>query len=106
MVHKYTVAAEREEPEVVLWGSGAPTREFLFVDDAARALLLAAEQADTSAPFNVGTGVETRIRELAEKISVVCRVHRPYHVGQLAPGRPTSPVPGCLASRRDHRLRR
>jgi len=68
MVHKYVVAAEREEPEVVLWGTGEPSREFLYVDDAARALVLAAEHADTSEPFNVGTGVETKIRDLAEMV--------------------------------------
>ncbi|MEZ5076286.1 MAG: GDP-L-fucose synthase [Solirubrobacterales bacterium] len=69
MVHKYVVAAEREEPQVVLWGTGSPSREFLHVDDAARALVLAAERADFSDPFNVGTGVETQIRTLAELIS-------------------------------------
>jgi GDP-L-fucose synthase len=69
MVHKYAVAAERGEPRVSMWGTGNPSREFLYVDDAARALLLAAERADTSDPFNVGTGVETRIRELAETIA-------------------------------------
>lgn len=65
MVHKYVMAGENGEPEVVLWGSGEPTRELLYVDDAARALLLAAERADTSEPFNVGTGIETKIRDLA-----------------------------------------
>jgi GDP-L-fucose synthase len=69
MIHKYVAARERGDGEVILWGTGAPTREFLFVDDAARALLLAAERADTSAPFNVGTGLETSIRELAETIA-------------------------------------
>jgi GDP-L-fucose synthase len=69
MVHKYAVATEREEPEVVLWGSGEPTREFLYVDDAARALLLCAERLDVSDPVNIGTGTETRIRDLAETIS-------------------------------------
>jgi GDP-L-fucose synthase len=69
MIHKYVVAAERAEPQVVLWGSGEPTREFLYVDDAARAVLLAAERCETSEPFNVGTGTETRIRDLAETIS-------------------------------------
>ncbi len=69
MVHKYVVAAETGEPEVVLWGTGEPSREFLYVDDAARALILAAEHADFSEPFNVGTGVETRIRDLAEMIA-------------------------------------
>jgi GDP-L-fucose synthase len=69
MVHKYVVAAENDEPEVVLWGTGEPSREFLYVDDAARALILAAERADSSEPFNVGTGIETRIRDLAEMVS-------------------------------------
>lgn len=69
MVHKYVKAAENGEPEVVLWGTGEPSREFLYVDDAARALLLAAEHADSSEPFNVGTGVETKIRDLAEMVA-------------------------------------
>ena len=69
MVNKYVTAAANDEPEVVLWGTGSPSREFLYVDDAARALVLAAEHADSSAPFNVGTGIETKIRDLAEMIS-------------------------------------
>jgi GDP-L-fucose synthase len=69
MIQKYVEAQERSEPRVVLWGTGRPTREFLYVDDAARALLLAAEHCETSEPFNVGTGVETDIRQLAETIS-------------------------------------
>jgi GDP-L-fucose synthase len=69
MVHKYVVATERGEPEVVLWGTGEPSREFLYVDDAARALLLCAEHLDISDPVNIGTGSETRIRDLAEMIS-------------------------------------
>jgi GDP-L-fucose synthase len=68
MIHKYVVAAERGEPEVVLWGTGEPSREFLYVDDAARALLLCAERLNTSAPVNIGTGTETKIRDLAELI--------------------------------------
>jgi GDP-L-fucose synthase len=68
MVHKYVVATENDDPEVVLWGTGEPSREFLYVDDAARAMVLAAEHADFSEPFNVGTGVETKIRDLAELV--------------------------------------
>jgi GDP-L-fucose synthase len=68
MVRKYVEATERDEPEVVLWGTGNPSREFLYVDDAARALVLAAERYDSSDPVNVGTGRETRIRDLAETI--------------------------------------
>ena len=56
MIRKYVEAAERGEQEVVLWGTGEPSREFLYVDDAARALILAAEHADDSEPVNVGTG--------------------------------------------------
>ena len=47
----------------MLWGTGKPSREFLYVDDAARALLLAAERLDGSDPVNIGTGIETSIRD-------------------------------------------
>jgi GDP-L-fucose synthase len=57
--------------EVVLWGDGTPTREFLFVDDCAEGLVLAAEGYDGAEPVNLGTGVETSIRELAETIADV-----------------------------------
>ena len=59
------------ENEVVLWGDGSPTREFLFVEDCARGLVLAAEAYDGADPVNLGTGVETPIRELAETIAAV-----------------------------------
>jgi GDP-L-fucose synthase len=72
LIHKYVVATERDDPEVVLWGTGEPSREFLYVDDAARALVLSAERLDSSEPVNIGTGRETRIRELAETISELC----------------------------------
>ena len=68
MVRKFVEAAERDEDHVVLWGSGSPSREFLYVDDAARALLLCAERLEGSEPVNLGTGTETRIRDLAETI--------------------------------------
>jgi GDP-L-fucose synthase len=55
--------------EVVLWGDGSPTREFLYVDDCAEGLLLAAARYDGAEPVNLGTGVETSIRELAETIA-------------------------------------
>jgi GDP-L-fucose synthase len=55
--------------EVVLWGDGSPTREFLYVDDAAQGLLLAAERYDGAEPVNLGTGAEISIRELAELIA-------------------------------------
>jgi len=57
------------ENEVVLWGDGSPTREFLYVDDAAEAFVAAAERYDDPEPVNVGTGVEISIRALAETIA-------------------------------------
>jgi GDP-L-fucose synthase len=55
--------------EVVLWGDGSPTREFLYVEDAAEAFVLAADRYSGPEPVNVGTGVEISIRELAETIA-------------------------------------
>jgi GDP-L-fucose synthase len=55
--------------EVVLWGDGSPTREFLYVEDAAEAFVLAAERYDGPEPVNLGTGAEISIRELAETIA-------------------------------------
>ena len=68
MIRKYVEASERGDAQVTLWGTGTPSREFLYVDDASRALLLAAERLQVSDPVNVGTGVETTIRDLAEAI--------------------------------------
>ena len=55
--------------QVVLWGDGSPTREFLYVEDAARAFVLAADRYSGPEPLNIGTGVEISIRELAETIA-------------------------------------
>jgi GDP-L-fucose synthase len=68
MIRKFVEAGDDGRREVVLWGTGNPSREFLYVDDAARALLLAAERLDTSEPVNVGTGRETKIADLAAMI--------------------------------------
>jgi GDP-L-fucose synthase len=59
-----------ESPEeIVLWGDGSPTREFLYVDDAAEAFALAAEHYDGDEPVNVGAGKEISIKELADLIA-------------------------------------
>jgi GDP-L-fucose synthase len=68
MIRKFVEAHDRGDEPVGLWGTGSASREFLYVDDAARALLLAAEHLDRSEAVNVGTGVETRIRDLAHTI--------------------------------------
>lgn len=69
MVRKYTDAVDSGAETVTLWGTGTPSREFLYVDDAARALVLAAERYDSSDPVNVGSGHETRIAALAEMVA-------------------------------------
>jgi GDP-L-fucose synthase len=61
-----------ESPEeIVLWGDGTPTREYLFVDDCVEGFRLAAERYDGRDPVNLGTGVETSIRESAELVADV-----------------------------------
>ena len=55
--------------EIVLWGDGSPTREYLYVEDAAEGLVLAADRYDGVEPVNLGTGVETSIRETAELVA-------------------------------------
>ncbi len=69
MVRKFCEAAASGHPDVTLWGSGEPSREFLYVDDAARGLILCAERLEVSEPVNLGVGRETRIRDLADAIS-------------------------------------
>ncbi len=73
MIRKFVGARTRGEPEVTLWGDGSVTREFLYVDDAAEGILLAAERYDSSAPVNLGCGEEITIRDLAAKIAKAAR---------------------------------
>ena len=68
MIHKFEEARKKDLPEVVLWGTGTPKREFLHVDDLARACLHLMECYEKNEPINVGTGEDCTIRELAEKI--------------------------------------
>jgi GDP-L-fucose synthase len=68
LIRRFIEAGERGDRTVEVWGTGRASREFLYVEDAARAMLLAAERLDTAEPVNVGTGSETTIRELAETI--------------------------------------
>jgi GDP-L-fucose synthase len=57
--------------EVVLWGDGSPTREFLYVEDCAEGIVLAAERYDGAEPVNLGSGEEIEIRDLAELVADV-----------------------------------
>ena len=65
LIRKCVEAIERGSPEVECWGTGNATREFLFVEDCARAIVLATERYDGPDPVNIGAGFEIRIRDLA-----------------------------------------
>ena len=69
IIKKCVDAIKTGASEVVLWGSGAPTREFVHVDDAAEAIVLATERYNETAPVNIGSGREMSIKELAVLIS-------------------------------------
>ena len=69
LIRKMVEAREAGADEVVLWGTGAASREFLYVDDCARATLLAAERYDEADPVNVGTGEEITVWDLAVLIA-------------------------------------
>ncbi|HEX2053998.1 MAG TPA: GDP-L-fucose synthase [Actinomycetota bacterium] len=72
MIRRFTEAGQAGAREVVLWGDGSPTREFLYVEDAARAFRKALESYDAPDPVNIGSGEEISIRQLAELVSELC----------------------------------
>ena len=65
LIRKFVEAVKGREKEVVVWGTGKPTREFLYVEDAARGIILACEKYDKPDPVNLGAGFEISIRDLA-----------------------------------------
>jgi GDP-L-fucose synthase len=69
LIRKCIEATERGDSQVNLWGDGSPTREFLYVEDAARGILLAAERYNGSEPVNLGSGFEISIKDLAETVA-------------------------------------
>jgi len=69
LIKKCVDAIRAGEKKIVVWGSGKPTREFLYVEDAAEGIVLAAERYDKSDPVNLGSGREISIRELAGLIA-------------------------------------
>jgi len=69
LIRKCFEARQARSPRIVVWGTGAPTREFLYVEDAAEAIVLAAERYDGPDPINLGSGNEISIRELVSLIT-------------------------------------
>ncbi len=69
LVRKCFQASERGDDHIVVWGTGKPTREFLYVEDAAEGILLAAERYNASDPVNLGSGMEISIQDLVHLIA-------------------------------------
>jgi len=69
MIRKFVEAKKSRNSEVILWGDGSPTREFLYVEDAAEGIVLAAERYNGEEPVNLGSGQELSIRDLANIIA-------------------------------------
>ena len=68
LIRKAVEARDRGEKELVVWGDGSPTREFLYVEDAAEGIIAAAEKYNGPEPVNLGSGHEISIKDLAELI--------------------------------------
>ena len=69
LIRKFVEGQRNNSPEVVLWGTGNPLREFLHVDDLAKAILICLESYDSPEHINIGSGSEISIKDLADKIS-------------------------------------
>lgn len=69
LIKKFEEAKSKKLKTVTIWGSGKPTREFLYVDDAADGIIKATEKYDKSEPINLGSGFEISIKDLAKQIS-------------------------------------
>ena len=69
IIKKCVDAVRTGSPKVVLWGTGSPSREFLHVDDASEAIILATERYNDSAPVNIGAGAEISLKDLAQLIA-------------------------------------
>ena len=69
LIKKCLDAKENGEQEIVIWGDGSPTREFIYVEDAAEAIVLAAECYNKSEPVNIGAGFEIAIKDLVEQVA-------------------------------------
>ena len=71
LIRKFLEAVQEGRNEVVVWGTGVASREFLYSEDTARAIVTMAEKVNETGPFNLGTGVETSIKELVNTIAAL-----------------------------------
>jgi len=71
LIKKFVEAQQQKAPEVEVWGTGKPVREFLYIEDCAEGILRATERYNDTTPLNVGTGIGTSIRELVDAVHEV-----------------------------------
>jgi GDP-L-fucose synthase len=97
MIRKFAEAKESDAPSVTLWGDGSPTREFLYVEDAARAFRLSLERYEGAEPINLGSGEEISIKDLAALVAQTTGYRGEIHWDRSKPnGQPRR----CLDTRR------
>ena len=75
LIRKCVEAVEQRRPDIVCWGDGSPTREFLYVEDCAEGIIRATERYDKPEPVNLGSGREISIRDLVERIATLTGFH-------------------------------
>ena len=75
LIRKFAEAAERDDPEVVVWGTGRATRDFIFATDVAQGILLAVERGGEGELFNISSGTETSIGELVDTLAELSGFH-------------------------------
>jgi GDP-L-fucose synthase len=97
LIRKMVEAREAKVAEVPIWGTGQASREFLYVDDCAEGLVLAAEKLTNSDPVNLGTGQEINVGDLARLIAKLCG-----YTGSLKfdPSKPDGQPRRCLDTQR------
>ena len=91
LIRKCVEAASAARRRSSCWGDGTPTREFLYVEDAAEAIVLAAERYDGAEPVNLGSGIEISIRT-SPQVVAAHRLHRRHRVGHHQAERAAAPV--------------
>jgi nucleoside-diphosphate-sugar epimerase len=98
IIKKCVEAQEQGAAEVALWGSGEPTREFLYVDDAAEGIVSALEQLEGPDPVNLGSAAEISIRDLADRIALITAYEGSFIWDRSNPdGQPRRSVDGAKA---------
>jgi GDP-L-fucose synthase len=98
LIRKCLEAKERGDKSITAWGTGSPTREFLYSEDAAEGILLAAERYNGSDPVNLGSGMEISIKELTELIAELTGFAGTIHWDSTQPdGQPRRSLDTSLA---------